>query len=230
YTSLRDNDIKEGNLGERFDAIILPDDPTPFIAGEGIEEWWKEHRPHRPLPVYPPEYRSGIGEEGVEALRRFVEDGGTLVALNRSCGFAVETLGLKVRDVLAGVPSKEFFCPGSTLHARVDLSHPLGYGMPGESLVFFWDSPAFEVLPSGFNDLYEIVVSYPDGDILQSGWLIGEERLRRRAAMISARVGEGRVVLIGFRAQHRAQTHGTFKLLFNSLLGRTPLFHDVKWS
>jgi len=124
-----------------------------------------------------------------------------------------------VRDALKGVPPKEFFCPGSTLRATVDHCHPLGYGMPINSLIFFWDSPAFEILPSGDNADYEVVASYGERDMLESGWLIGEEKLKRKAAMVIARHGKGRVVLFGFRPQHRAQTHGTYKLLFNSLLG-----------
>ncbi len=68
------------------------------------------------------------------------------------------------------------------------------------------------------NERYEVVVRYADRDLLESGWLIGEQTLAKKPAMISAKVGEGRAVLIGFRAQHRAQTHGTFKLLFNALI------------
>ena len=68
------------------------------------------------------------------------------------------------------------------------------------------------------NDRYEVVISYPERDILESGWLIGEEKLKRKTAMVVARYGEGQIVLIGFRTQLRAQTHGTYKLLFNSLL------------
>jgi hypothetical protein len=218
YKTLTDDDIND-TIKERLDVVILPDDPTPFITGEGFEDWWKAHRPDRPIPVYPPEYRSGIGEKGVEALKKFVEGGGTLITFNRSCDFAINEFGLNVKNVLADQPTTKFFCPGSTLRAFVDFNHPLGYGMPKECTIFFWDSPAFEILPSDFNDRYEVVVSYPDSNILRNGWLIGEEKLKRRAAMISARSGEGKVILIGFRAQHRAQTHGTFKLLFNSLLG-----------
>lgn len=50
-----------------------------------------------------------------------------------------------------------------------------------------------------------------------SGYLKGGELLERRAAVVELKVGKGRVVLIGFRAQHRAQPHRTFKLLFNAL-------------
>jgi glutamine amidotransferase-like uncharacterized protein len=101
---------------------------------------------------------------------------------------------------------------------KIDNSHPLAYGMPAEGLALYLNSPAFEITPSDYNERYEVVVRYADRDLLQSGWLIGEETLAKKAAMVSAKLGEGRVVLIGFRAQHRAQTHGTFKLLFNALI------------
>ncbi len=61
-------------------------------------------------------------------------------------------------------------------------------------------------------------VRYAESDLLRSGWLIGEDHLSNKAAMVVGRYGEGRVVLVGFRTQHRAQTHGTFKLLFNAIL------------
>ena len=90
--------------------------------------------------------------------------------------------------------------------------------MPSEGLVLFWNSPAFQIEPSRHNDRYEVPVRYVDRDLMQSGWLIGEKHLAGKGAMVSARYGEGEVLLIGFPAQHRAQTHGTFKLLFNALL------------
>jgi len=218
YTTLKDEDIKTGNLIEKVDVIILPDDPTPFITGEGVDEWWKEHRPDWPQPTFPPEYRSGIGEEGVKMLKEFVEEGGTLVTFSQACEFAIEKLNLKIKNVLKDKKPKEFFCPGSTLRAQIQNCHPLAYGMPEEALIFFWNSPAFDVLPSHFNERYEVIAKYPEGDILQSGWLIGEDLIAKKAAMVSAKYGKGRVILIGFRAQHRGQTHGTFKLLFNTLI------------
>jgi hypothetical protein len=182
---------------------------------EGKEE---ERRPGQPEDLYPPEYRSGLGDEGVAALKDFAEKGGTLVTLGEAAQFAIEKLDLRVRNVLEKLDTKEFFCPGSTLKTRFENGHPLGYGMPSSGLVLFWESPAFEILPSNDNDDYEIVATYADRDILQSGWLVGEKYLSKKAAMVLAKYGEGRVVLIGFRPQHRAQTHGTFKLLFNTML------------
>ncbi|HSR51789.1 MAG TPA: hypothetical protein VLV83_13250 [Acidobacteriota bacterium] len=90
--------------------------------------------------------------------------------------------------------------------------------MPSQGLVLFWQGPAFEIIPSRHNDRYSPVATYAKKDILQSGWLIGEEHIAEKAGMVAARHGQGEVVLIGFRTQHRAQTHGTFKLLFNTML------------
>jgi len=141
-----------------------------------------------------------------------------LIAFNEASQLALENFGLRVNNVLKDVKPKEFFCPGSMLKAEIDSSHRLAFGMPEKALVLFTNGPAFNIVPSESNEDYEIVVTYPERDLLESGWLIGEEKLAKKAAMIAAKKGSGTIVLIGFRVQHRVQTHGTFKLLFNSLL------------
>jgi len=219
YSTVVDDDIRKGGLRQRLDVIVFADNKTPLITGEGVEEWWRENMPlNRPFPVFPPEYRSGIGGEGVEALKKFVEEGGTLVAFSGACEFAIEKLGLNVMNVVEGLEPRDFLCSGSTLRVRVDNSNPLAYGMPEEALVFNWDGPAFRIVPSAFNERSEAVVRYPERDILRSGRLIGEEKIAEKMAMLSVRCGGGRVVLFGFRPQHRGQTHGTFKLFFNTLI------------
>ena len=212
YQTLKDEEIKTANLNEQVDILILPDDSADAIIGEKMEDRLREN------PV-PPEYRSGIGEEGVKAIKEFVENGGTLITLNQASNFAIEKLGLPVQNVLAGKSAKEFYCPGSTLRANINTNHRLTYGMPDEALIFFWSGPSFRIRPSFFNEKCEILVEYPERDILRSGWLVGEEQIAGTAGMISVGYGKGSVVLFGFRPQHRAQTHGTFKLFFNALIG-----------
>jgi hypothetical protein len=217
YTTLMDAEIKKGGLNAKYDVIILPDDSTAMITGERAAPSGGERG--RPMSSVPPEYRSGIGNEGVEALKAFVQKGGVLVTLGQATGFAIEKFGLPIRNALANMSSKEFWCPGSTLKVKFDNNHPLAYGMPSEGLVvFLGGNPAFEIIPTDYNERYETIVTYADRDLLQSGWLIGEENLAKKAGMIAAKYGEGTVILVGFRTQHRAQTHGTFKLLFNALI------------
>ncbi len=212
YTSLFDADIKKGSLRQNYDVIILPNDSPETLKGprQGAEG------PSRYLS-YPPEYRSGLGNDGVKALVEFVEQGGTLITFGQASNFAIEALKLDVENVVEG--ASQLWCPGSTLRVKFDTTNPLAYGMPEEGLaVYLSGNPAFEVTPSLRNASYEAPVRYVDRDLLESGWLLGEEVLANKAAMLAANKGEGRVVMIGFRAQHRAQTHGTFKLVFNALI------------
>jgi len=218
YKSLMDAEIKAGNLLTKFDVIILPADRAETMTGERRGEGAGRGGGAR-QEEYPPEYRSGFGQEGVAALRTFVEKGGTLVTFAEAGDFAIQKFELPFRNVVANRPSKEFWSPGSTLRVRIDNTNPLAYGMPSEGLaVFLANNQAYEVLPTPHNERVERIVTFVERDLLQSGWLLGEDALARKAAMVSAEFGQGKVVLIGFRAQHRAQTHGTFKLVFNALL------------
>ena len=163
YHRLKDDDVTGGDLRQRFDVLILPSDATNSIVGKADKDE-ADADASKEFEV-PPAYRSGIGKEGVTAIKQFVEEGGTLLALNEACAFAIEKLDLQVSNTLTGKSSKSFFCPGSTLKASVDTTHPLGYGMPDETLILFWDSPAFEIQHSRFSERYALVVQYPERDI-----------------------------------------------------------------
>jgi hypothetical protein len=208
YTTLHGADIKDGDLADDFDVIILPADSKNAMIGQAEQE------------DTPPEWRSGFGQEGVDALEAFVVGGGTLVTFANAGDLAIDEFDLPVRNVVADVPSREFWSPGSTLHITVDNENPLGYGMPKQALaLFLLGNQAYQVVPSDRNHRVERIATFIDRDILQGGWLLGEERIANKAAVISVGHEKGLVVLIGFRAQHRVQTHGTFKFLFNALVG-----------
>ncbi|HEX9730305.1 MAG TPA: M14 metallopeptidase family protein [Gemmatimonadales bacterium] len=219
YTSMLDADVRDANLRRKYDVIILPDDNVSRMTGEaprgGGGGGFGGGRDE-----YPPEYRSGFGQEGVDALEAFVKAGGTLVTFGTAGDLPIDRFGLPVRNVVADVPSRAFWSPGSTLRMTVDTAHPLGYGMPASALALFLQgNHAYAVSPGPRNHDVRRIASYVDRDILRSGWLVGEDHIANKAAMVAVRHGQGTVVLIGFRAQHRAQTHGTFKLVFNALVG-----------
>lgn len=226
YASVKDAEIKKGNLNEKYDVLVLPEDSTFTITGDRADApaGGRGGQAGRGGgggrgEASPPEYRTGIGADGVAAIRAFVEKGGTLVTLGGAGNFAIDRLGVAARNALAGLPPKEFFCPGSTLRASFDNTSPLAYGMPAEGIVtFLGGGLAFDLTPTSHGEDYRVVARFADRDVLQSGWLIGEQNVAKHAAMVEARIGQGRVVLVGFRVQHRAQTHGTYKLLFNALV------------
>ena len=217
YESLMDATITAGNLHENYDVIILPADSVARMTGEPAESGARV----RSSPEdYPPAYRSGFGDEGVAALKSFVDQGGTLVTFAEAGNLPIQKFKLPVRNLVAGLSPTEFWSPGSTLKVDIDSKHPLAYGMPSEGLAtFLRGNQVYEVVATPRNDRVERIATFIERDILQSGWLLGEAVIAEKAAMVAVQQGQGRVVLIGFRVQHRAQTHGTFKLVFNALMG-----------
>ena len=173
------------------------------------------------FPEPRPEYAGGLGKEGAAALKEFVEGGGTLVALASASEYLAAELALPVRNALAKARPDEFLCPGSLVRIDVAAAHPVTFGLP-PSLPAFVDGPlAFQTAIPGAEMTRTVLAAYPAEarDVLVSGWIRGEERLARNAAAVALGYGAkgGKVVLLGFRAQHRAQTPVTFPFLFNSL-------------
>ncbi len=199
YASLVDTDIHEGELAERFDALVIPHQPVHQIR-----------RGHRES-YYHPKYSGGLGEQGAERLREFVEQGGTLITWDGSSRYAIRHLDLPVRNVLADLQRRDFHCPGSLLAVLLDTAHPLSFGMPRLAAVMFYNSPAFDIRRG------RVVAKYPLRNPLFSGMLVGPQQLYNRTALATVPVGKGEVVLFGFRPHFRAQARGTYKLLFNAL-------------
>ncbi|MFN2441678.1 MAG: M14 metallopeptidase family protein [Thermoanaerobaculia bacterium] len=201
------------SLRSRFDAIILPD-IAPAIISTG--------KPHNAAPGWvdlPPEWSGGLGKEGAEAIQSFVAQGGTLIAFDSSSEWAIETLQLPVRNALGSLRPGEFSNPGSLLRVEVSTGHPITAGLPAELAIFHDDPVAFETSPPLAGAKRWVLAVYPEDerDLLLSGWISGAERLERKVAAVALTSGKGRVVLFGFRPQHRGQTHATFPMLFNAL-------------
>lgn len=210
YQTVTDQVIRKGDLNKEFDSIIIPDQ-TPRLILNGYRSG-----------AMPPELTGGLGTEGVKALREFVERGGTLVFLNRASDFAIEQFKLPLRNVVAGLARTQFYVPGSILRLELNLSHPITKGMPRESIAWAEESPVFEVVNDSKSTVpaanVQIIGWYPqNGDPLLSGWLLGGERIKGKAALVEVTMGKGRLILFGFRPQYRAQSLATYPLFFNSL-------------
>lgn len=210
FSLLHNAEMRAGELGNHFDVIILPSQSANSILN-GHQKG-----------TMPPDYVGGILEAGAGNLKRFVENGGTLVALGSACDLAIQEFKLPLRNVLKALKPEEFFASGLLLNAIFDQNNPIAYGMPKEAAVFFAESPTFEVLPTfKESDLPVVIAKYPEENLTLSGWMVGEKYLQGKAAAVEVSLGKGKVILLGFRIQHRGQTKATFKLLFNSIFSST---------
>lgn len=204
YESLKDAEIRAGQLGAKFDVIILPAQRSGAIV-EG-----------HAAGSYPPEFTGGIAKAGIGNLKSFVEDGGTLVCFDSACELPIEEFNLPIKNVLKGVRASDFFGPGSVVAIEVETSHVLAKSLMPTVDAYFINSSAFQ----GNDPRVRVVARYASERLLRSGWLLGESRLRGQIAMAEVSVGKGRVIVFGFRPQHRGQTWGTLPFIWNAIAAR----------
>lgn len=217
--TLHDADVRDNDLAG-YAAIIVPSQsPGRILNG------------HR-LGTMPQELTGGLGLEGTLKLKQYVEQGGTLITLDAASDYAIAQFGLPVENVTANKSTREFFIPGSLVRVRVDVENPLAYGVQPEIAASFSRSSAFKRMvksQKGEGGLektaapplppVKTVVSYADKDILMSGWAKGEDKyLKNKGAMMDVSLGNGHVILFGFKPQYRGQPRASYKLLFNAIL------------
>jgi hypothetical protein len=205
YTTLHNKDIQAGKLREKFDAIILPDQRTrDIIEGQNFASTV-------------PEYKGGLEEKGIEALKDFVDHGGTLVALGEASNLLVDKMPLPIKELKRTLTREQHYAPGTIVNLQVDTAHPMGFGSAADTYGFYINSPFFQLTEGFASQKVSVVARYPNSGAKASGWLRGEDYMLGRAAVVAIEMNPGKVVLFGIRPQHRAQTHATLPLLFNAL-------------
>ena len=210
YDSINNARLESGNLSGAYDVIILPDAPPSVLHAGYVEGASYDGA------LVPPAYTGGIGERGAAALRTFVREGGTVVAFNAASAYAIDRLGAPVENVLRDVSDRRLYAPGALLNAEIETTHPLSFGMRPREALWFESGPAFRRSNVGDSQV-RVVAKYPAANILASGWLLGEEYIANRPAVVDVEFGQGHFVLFGVRPQYRGQSNAAFKMVFNSL-------------
>ncbi|HEX9886993.1 MAG TPA: M14 family zinc carboxypeptidase [Longimicrobiales bacterium] len=219
HVSLMDEDVRDPDLRSRVDVVVLPSEMSLNRLIDGTAEG-----------DAPEEYVGGIGEEGVENLKAFVRGGGTLVTLDQGDRVVLERFDVPVADALQGVGGTDFFLPASLLAVELSQDHDLTAGSPEATVAKWAGGRAYE--PTGWEGeagAIRVVGRWASDPAraLAAGQLVGAEHLAGKGAILDVTYGQGRILMYGFRVQHRMQTHGTFKLLLNAFLhaGR-PIMED----
>ena len=203
YATLHDQQIRRGDLERRFTSIVLPS-----VDASVLDEGWAPGS----MPV---EFTGGLGSAGVQALRTFVEAGGTLVALGHSATWVAERLDLPVVNRLRDQPREVFFAPGAQISLQVDTATAVGRGMRPQTAAWIEGGAAFD-LPT--RSAARSVAGYGRRPRVLSGWVHGVDVLAGASAVVEVPLGAGKVVLFGIDPQQRGLSMATFPLLFNALL------------
>jgi hypothetical protein len=218
-------ELDQGDLARNYDVLIFTDG-----AIRAADAPAPEFAPKQPKPEeIPAEFRSWIGritpEKTIPQIRRFIESGGTVVTIGSSTSIA-GYLGLPVTSALTErvangsehpLPPEKFYIPGSLLIATVDNANPLAYGVPDKVDVFFDRSPTFRLNPDATLKGAAPVAWFSTATPLHSGWAWGQQYLEGGVAIAEARLGSGKVFLLGPEVTFRGQPHATFKFLFNAI-------------
>ncbi len=223
YNVVYAQDIDKGDLKSKYDIIIFVEGAMPSLNPNA-------RKPVGPKPEETPdEFKKTIGnlttETSIPALKKFMEDGGTVLTIGNSTSLAYH-LKLPVTNALVetvngnqrNLPNEKFYIPGSVMQITLDQTQSNTWGMKKTADVYFDDSPVFNINPDAQSSgMIKPIAWFASDKSLRSGWAWGQSYLKNGIAAFDAKVGKGKLIAYGPEITFRAQTHGTFKLVFNHL-------------
>ena len=218
--------LDAGNLNSRFDVLVFPDDA--FHRSEEEHAGSLTNRQPAAADI-PEQYRGWLGriteEKTIPQIKKFIESGGSIVTVGTSTDIA-ELVGVPIGNYLVQMgpdgkpqplPREKYYIPGSLVTVNVNNHDPLAYGTPEKVDVFFENSPVFKLDPDAALKQTSAVAWFDSPRPLHSGWAWGQQYLDGGTAIAEAKIGAGRVFILGPKVTFRAQPHATFKFLFNAL-------------
>jgi hypothetical protein len=173
-------------------------------------------RPFQPIPEKYTRRQGVLTQAGIAALKQFVEDGGTIVAIGSSANGAVQTFGLPLAPHVTAART-DYYIPGSLLTVALDPRNPLAHGYGDKTDIFFDNDPVWTLTAPASSAGVRVVATFPNDHPLHSGWAWGQKYLDKGIAIAEATVGKGRVFLFGNELLFRSQPVGNYKLFFNAL-------------
>jgi hypothetical protein len=229
YQLVYAQELDAGDLNAKYDVIIFPGGSIPAIGGEGGGRRGGGAGFGPNVANVPDEYKSWLGsitvDKTIPQLEKFVENGGTLIAIGSATSVAGH-FGLATGNYLTErqpdgterrLGSDKFFVPGSILEVAVDPTDPLAYGIGKRIDVFFDNDPVFSLDPDSAIKGVRPVAWFDSKTPLRSGWAWGQDYLDGGVAVAEAAFGKGKVFLFGPEITFRGQPHATFKFLFNGI-------------
>jgi hypothetical protein len=218
-------EIDAASLNDKYDVIVFVEGAIPAMKPEASP--WEEKDPKE--ADIPAEYKSQLGsitaQKSIPALQKFLNNGGRIVAIGSSANIAYH-LNLPVRNALVemvagkekALPGEKFYIPGSVMQVAVDNNYAPNWGMTKTADVYFSSSPVFKLSPDAIaQKVVTPLAWYPTASALRSGWAFGQAYLQDGVAAFEANVGKGKLFVYGPEITFRAQTHSTYKMLFNQL-------------
>ena len=224
FTLIHPQEIKDKDLEGNFDVVVFPDANKTLLMKGRYTRGTTEY-----VTNYPPEFAKGMGKEGLKKILEFIDKGGVAVSWGQSTALFEgimeigekenkEEFQLPFRDVSSDLRKSGLYVAGALIRVQLKDAHPLTLGMPDEIGVFYRGRPAFTTSLPGFDTDRRIIASFPEKNLLMSGYSEKEKLLGRKAAMVWLKKGKGQLVIFGFNPQFRASTQSAYKLLFNSIL------------
>ncbi len=224
-------EIDGGALKNKYDVIVFVGGAIPAmrpeVASGGAEFGGREPNESE----IPEEYRASLGKitaaKSIPAIKEFLEAGGTVVTIGSSANLAYH-LQLPVKNALVemvngkekSLPGEKFYIPGSVMQVAVNPTEKANWGIGKKADVYFSASPVFNIEPNAIATKQVTPLAwYASDKTLRSGWAFGQSYLQDGVAAFSAIVGKGKLYVYGPEITFRAQTHGTYKMLFNQLFG-----------